>query len=513
MFCAISGRPLKAAVFSPNSKCVFEKSLIESYIQQHGVDPITKDPLEIGQLVEIGHTPEQYAMSNAVNSSTLKSNYSIPNLLSSLQDEWDAVMLENFQLRQQLEALKVELSTSMYQREAAMNVATRATLECESLKKELSVLTQNLAPAQPEKLDISDGELSDERISEILRNRINNSGEFAKESRKNKFRPLPCSRVEGNVELITEATYNGSLDSAFINGNIANGKLVVYHDPTGACNILSVKNCDVGDLKPVLRAGDSLNFAAPLDTNRVAFGTQLGAHGIFSLTDQQEPFPSMKGSDQDAIVLVSYNEVLNADAYVVVSSSGVVSLADVVQNRVLDLKLEMFPTDFAHMHKDGLLLLKGNTSRLIVHDFTDLKRTAIEFEHDINNEGPIKSAEFASNGYWLVVQTSKKLKIFDLRKSTNTLAMEPVTFNDQRLVAWELDPSMKELFLVVEDEMQSESCSILFYELNKPAKKWDQKCVLVDSLEGVRDLSYLWDANSAIIKVLTNTQVFDLKIT
>ena len=77
---------------------VYEKRLIEKYLQENGVDPINQEPASIEDLIEL-------------KASTLvkpkpPSATSIPAILKSLQDEWDAVMLHSFTLRQQLQTAR-----------------------------------------------------------------------------------------------------------------------------------------------------------------------------------------------------------------------------------------------------------------------------------------------------------------------------------------------------------------------------------------------------------------------
>ena len=85
-------------VVSPVSGQVYERRLLEKFISDNGTDPVTREPLSVDQLIEIKCSP---LVKPKPPSAT-----SIPAILKSLQDEWDATMLHSFTLRQQLQVCK-----------------------------------------------------------------------------------------------------------------------------------------------------------------------------------------------------------------------------------------------------------------------------------------------------------------------------------------------------------------------------------------------------------------------
>jgi hypothetical protein len=109
---------------------VFEKRLIESYISENGTDPVTGEELTIQDLVEL-----KQARLVRPRPPTLTS---IPALLSTFQNEWDAIILETYQLKQQLAETRQELSTALYYSDSAEKVIARLQIERDQARDALA---------------------------------------------------------------------------------------------------------------------------------------------------------------------------------------------------------------------------------------------------------------------------------------------------------------------------------------------------------------------------------------
>ena len=72
---------------------------------------------------------------------------SIPSLLSVFQNEWDALALETYTLRQHLTQLRQELSSALYENDAAKRVIARLSRERDEARDALSKIGVDGPPA------------------------------------------------------------------------------------------------------------------------------------------------------------------------------------------------------------------------------------------------------------------------------------------------------------------------------------------------------------------------------
>lgn len=139
---------------------VFEKRLIEAYIAENGKDPVTDEELSTEDLVEL-----KSSRTVRPRPPTLTS---IPSLLSVFQNEWDALALETYTLRQQLTQTRQELSTALYQHDAAVRVIARLSRERDEAREALSRVTVHGTPTtNGDAMQVDSSGLSSDLIAKV----------------------------------------------------------------------------------------------------------------------------------------------------------------------------------------------------------------------------------------------------------------------------------------------------------------------------------------------------------
>jgi pre-mRNA-processing factor 19 len=93
---------------------------------------------------------------------------SIPALLSTFQNEWDALALETYTLKQQLAQTRQELSTALYDYEGALRVIAKVTKERDEARDALSKVTvQGGAAANGDAMQVDNQPLPDEIVAKV----------------------------------------------------------------------------------------------------------------------------------------------------------------------------------------------------------------------------------------------------------------------------------------------------------------------------------------------------------
>jgi Prp19/Pso4-like len=138
---------------------IFEKRLIEAYITENGSDPVTGEELSIDDLIEL--------KSARVVRPRPPTQTSIPALLSTFQNEWDALALESYTLKQQLAQTRQELSTALYDYEGALRLIAKITKDRDEARDTLSKVGLGGAVSNGDAMQVDGQGLPEDIVAKI----------------------------------------------------------------------------------------------------------------------------------------------------------------------------------------------------------------------------------------------------------------------------------------------------------------------------------------------------------
>ena len=149
--------------------------MIEAYINDKWTDPVTGEELSVEDLIEL--------RSATLQQPRAPTQTSIPALLSTFQNEWDALAVETFELKKQLAASRQQLATAIYDYEGALRILAQVTKERDEARAALSrVRVGEVADADG--MDVDQAELP-AHLSQIV---DETAAQLSKSRRK---RPVP----------------------------------------------------------------------------------------------------------------------------------------------------------------------------------------------------------------------------------------------------------------------------------------------------------------------------------
>lgn len=210
---------------------VYERKLIEAYISENGTDPVNGEELTIDDLLDL-------KQSRGVKPRP-PTHSSIPALLSSLQNEWDALTLETFQLKQHLAETRQELSTALYTQDAAYKVIARLQAERDEAVDALSRVTVTASStngASGDAMEVDGQGLPDEIIAKI---------EDVQQKLSSTRRKRPVPEEWTTAENVQAYDVKQTIDSQFTGAKSLavdrSGDLFVCGDSDGTMGIYDMK--------------------------------------------------------------------------------------------------------------------------------------------------------------------------------------------------------------------------------------------------------------------------------
>ncbi|KAF2838072.1 ubiquitin-protein ligase E4 [Patellaria atrata CBS 101060] len=476
MLCAISGEAPEVPVASRKSGNVFEKRLIEAYIAEHGTDPVNGEELSIEDLVELKTArvvrPRPPTMT------------SIPSLLSAFQNEWDALALETYTLKQQLAQTRQELSTALYQHDAAVRVIARVVKERDEARDALSKITISAGSgaSNGDAMQVDGASLPDALVEKIdethLRDRLSST---------RRKRPVPEDwATEENIQsfestLTTDPVAPGSRTLAL---NQA-GDMALLGGEEGSATLYSLPQKAVTgtlDLEKGI-ATDGLWW-----NDRQVVATSTGAVKVFE--DVKEI--AQLGSHAGAATAVSLHPCGDLLASTGVDKSYM--LYDLSTMKVVSHIFTETELTCGEFHPDGhLFAAGGRNGEIKVFDVKTGQNVA-----NFDAEGPVQAFSFSENGTWFAVATKGEtsVQIWDIRKSKINQIDVGTSVNDLK---WDYTAR----FLAA-----AGSGSVAVLQYTKASKSWSEpirKAVSANALHwGVNAKSLVLLESSGSLNVLSS---------
>ncbi|KAI0876657.1 WD40-repeat-containing domain protein [Hypoxylon argillaceum] len=390
MLCALSGEAPQEPVVSKLSGTVFEKRLIEKYIEENGKDPISGEELTLDDLL-----PIKSARIVRPRPPTLTS---IPALLSTFQNEWDALALETYNLTEQLTRTREELATALYQHDAAIRVIARLTRERDEARDALSRVSVSAgAPGNGDAMAVDSEGLSEELVAKVEETQ-------ARLSKSRKKRPVPEGWATPDDISIFAVEASNALPITQPTTLASDGGYSAIGGLGGEVAIYSV---EADKLERSFTVGEPVTDSI-WEGPRLFFSTAKGSVKVFESGNEIASFADHAGP-ATALAMHPSKAIL---ASVGVDKSFVFYDLENLQ-RATRVYTNAALTACA-FHPDGHLFAAGTDAGDIKLFMTGTGEEAAAFALG----APIQAIAFSENGFWFAATAKGQttVTIFDLRK-------------------------------------------------------------------------------------------------
>ncbi|KAJ3413426.1 hypothetical protein HDV05_008067 [Chytridiales sp. JEL 0842] len=431
----------KEPVVSKKSGNVYEKRLILKYLADGGKEPGTGEPLTEDDLIAVKTTKIIKPRPPTVNS--------VPALLSLLQNEWDSVMLETYQLKQQYQQLRQELSNALYENDAAKRVIARLAKERDQARESLAAITAATAVAAPTPaaaqtataetaaMDVDEAPPTAALPAEAVQKLEATAQELSKTRKKRK--PAPETAAVEDIKSFKQISELTALHSSTNPGIVSLGLLVdndgeekkewvltggkdgsvLVHDIRSEKQVISIKAHTTKKVTSTVWIDKGSNkgngfITASADKTAKVWQFENDRKG----NPTAKASATFKGHTSDVTDLSLHP---TGDYFASCSNDSTWAFNDIDAGKQI-LRISDPETSDGYnsisFHPDGLLIGTGTNTGVVRIWEAKSGNNVTSFS---GHEGKISSISFSENGYYLATTSGAQsvVKLWDLRKLTN----------------------------------------------------------------------------------------------
>ncbi|KAG4306053.1 hypothetical protein PORY_000041 [Pneumocystis oryctolagi] len=402
MFCALSGESIDVAVVSKKSGNVFEKRLIEAYIEENKADPVTGESLTLDDLIEL-KTPKTIR-------GRPPQTTSIPSLLAIFQNEWDSLALETYNLKQQLNQARQELSTALYQHDAACRVIARLLKERDEAREALKKI--RIASGSSKNIEVNNEQMDVDiqMLPEHIVQKIDEVQKMLSSNRRKRKIPVDWTTTEQIQQFKPSKVIHPFQSEIKVIAVNKQGTMVLV----ASNNILKIY-CDMDE---------SPTYSLECDENEITCGLWINdlpvvanANGTIYIYTSLGGNTKKISTHQSKVTAIALHP--SEDLLASVTADGEWAFHDLQNDQTVAKHREVTEFTTAEFHPDGHLFASGTANGQIKVYNAKTGKNVANFE---SHKGTITSLCFSENGYWLSVASSQDphAHIWDLRNNTQT---------------------------------------------------------------------------------------------
>lgn len=398
---------------------VFEKRLIEAYISENGTDPVNGEELSPDDLIDLKQSRLVKPRPPTLTS--------IPSLLSTFQIEWDAIILEAFQLKQQLAETRQELSTALYYNDSAQRVIARLQKERDEARDALARINVTGSANGVHSANGDSMQVDGQGLTEDVIAKIDETTQRLQPTRRK--RPVPEDWA--TAEVIETYDVKSTADTQFTGAKTLavdeTGDFFLCGDSDGAIGVYDLKqaafttrsNLGAGAIlhgtwchdKPAVATSSGAVVVTQEGTVHSKFHQHAGAATAVAAHPCGELLASV-GVDKSYVLYDLVSAKVLTQIY---SDSGRPPSGSVYQASHTNFITELTAIAF---HPDGHLLAAGAADGSI--KLYDVKSSQLAHTFPPPEPAaPVQAVEFSENGTWLASanQGQSVVSVWDLRKT------------------------------------------------------------------------------------------------